>query len=264
MKTILVDDETKVIQSLEHIIAGIGYIEVVKTFSGSEEAAEYLRCFSVDLVIMDMKMNGGEGVSLCRRFREIRPELQFIFITQQPSYDTELLQLGAAGYLRKECKQEELRYAVESARLLSKRRKKRIYVKTFGHFDVFVDGKPIRFHSSKAKELLALLVDRQGGTVNTDQAIGALWEDRPNDGSTQNLCSKVVRGLAKELEAYRAGEMLVNSRGVRWVDTEVFACDLYEFFDGNEEVRKQYNGEYMLDYSWAEDRLALLEKYVEY
>ena len=38
-----------------------------------------------------------------------------------------------------------------------------IFIRTFGYFDVFVDGVPILFRSEKAKELLALLVDRRGG-----------------------------------------------------------------------------------------------------
>ncbi len=55
--------------------------------------------------------------------------------------------------------------------------------RTFGYFDLFVDERPVMFKSAKAKELLAVLVDRQGGTVTTDQIIGTLWEDRPNDVS---------------------------------------------------------------------------------
>ena len=38
----------------------------------------------------------------------------------------------------------------------------RICIRTFGYFDVFVEGKPIAFRNKKSKELLALLVDRRG------------------------------------------------------------------------------------------------------
>ncbi|MDE6714579.1 MAG: PAS domain-containing protein, partial [Lachnospiraceae bacterium] len=56
---------------------------------------------------------------------------------------------------------------------------KKVYIRTFGYFDVFVDGAPIAFRSQKAKELFALLVDRRGGFVSSEEAIGFLWEDEP-------------------------------------------------------------------------------------
>ena len=59
--------------------------------------------------------------------------------------------------------------------------KSKIWIRTFGTFDVFLDGVPIRFPSAKAKELLALLVDRRGGSLTAEQAIGYLWEDRAID-----------------------------------------------------------------------------------
>jgi hypothetical protein len=152
--------------------------------------------------------------------------------------------------------------AAKKADVSRKQNKRNIYVRTFGHFDVFVEGQPIMFKSAKAKELLAFLVDRRGGTVTTDQMISVLWENRPNDESTQNLCSKLVKTLRNELQASGAEEMLVVSRGNRRVDTDTFRCDLYEFLDGSEKVRNQYMGEYLLDYSWSETRTALLDRFL--
>jgi len=50
----------------------------------------------------------------------------------------------------------------------------RIWIRTFGNFDVFVAGVPIRFTSAKAKELLAVLVDRRGGSLTAEEAIAYL------------------------------------------------------------------------------------------
>ena len=55
----------------------------------------------------------------------------------------------------------------------------RVRIRTFGYFDIFVNDKPIAFRNKKAKELLALLVDRRGGYVTSEQAIGYLWENEP-------------------------------------------------------------------------------------
>ena len=59
---------------------------------------------------------------------------------------------------------------------LTKMEGKRIVIRTFGYFDIFVDGETIPFSCKKAKELLALLVDRRGGFVTTGDAISYLWE----------------------------------------------------------------------------------------
>ena len=50
-----------------------------------------------------------------------------------------------------------------------------IYIRTFGYFDVFVNGTPIAFRHEKAKELLAVLVDRRGGYVTAREIIACLW-----------------------------------------------------------------------------------------
>jgi hypothetical protein len=42
---------------------------------------------------------------------------------------------------------------------------KQVFIRTFGYFDIFVNSHPIEFSCSKAKELLALLVDRGGESL---------------------------------------------------------------------------------------------------
>ena len=56
--------------------------------------------------------------------------------------------------------------------------------------------------------------------------------------------------------------MLITPRGVRSLDINKFECDLYKLLDGNKNVADRYIGEYMMEYSWAENRAALLERYL--
>ena len=81
----------------------------------------------------------------------------------------------------------------------------RIEIRTFGYFDVFVDGRPIAFRSEKAKELLALLVDRRGGFVTSADIITAFWEDEPITAQTRTRCGKVALRLNRTLEANGGG-----------------------------------------------------------
>lgn len=263
MRTILVDDEEMALRIFQYEARMVKELEIVGAFENGYEALEYMEENPVELAVLDIQMSGIDGIELGDLMRRKNPELLLIYITGSKKYAFEAVKRHAVAYLIKPYSREELAYAVETARLLSHRRTKRIYAKTFGHFDLYVDGKPIMFHSAKAKELLALLIDREGGTITSDQIIGTLWEDRPNDEATQNLCSKVARTLVGELKKYQAQDILVFSRGVRRIDTELFSCDLYQMLSGDQKVTKQYMGEYMLEYSWAENRMALLEKYLK-
>lgn len=262
MNTILVSDEALAIQTLIRKTQNMHGLEIRGVFQNAFEALKYADFHQVELVILDVHIEETVGASLGQELRRRHPDIMLIYIAEDEKYAMEAIQLHVAAYIVKPYSTEDLQYAVETARLLSGRRKKRIFARTFGYFDVFVDGKPIMFKSAKAKELLAFLIDRRGGIVTTDQMINALWEDRPNDELTQNLCSKLVKTLQNELKAHGADDMLVVARGNRRVDTEMFECDLYDMLDGSGRVRDQYMGEYMLDYSWSEGRNALLDRYL--
>ena len=82
---------------------------------------------------------------------------------------------------------------------LTKMEGKRIVIRTFGYFDIFVDGETIPFSCKKAKELLALLVDRRGGFVTTGDAISYLWEDECTEKRIKDKFRKVVKELRRTL-----------------------------------------------------------------
>ena len=110
--------------------------------------------------------------------------------------------------------------------------------------------------------MLAMLIDRQGGTVDSDQIIATLWGDRPKDGATQSLCSKLCKTLQQELKEYDIEELLITSRGNRRINLELLDCDLYDLLAGKEDAGKRYYGEYMTEYDWAVYRNYSLAKYV--
>lgn len=174
MRTIVVDDEKMALVAFMEEAKNIKELDIAGVFDNAKEAVEFIKDNDVELAILDVKMKGIDGINLGSIFRDINPDIMLIYITGYEKYAYEAIKLHAAAYLVKPFSSEQLEYAVESARLLSKRRKSRIYVRTFGHFDIFVNENPVMFKSNKAKELLALLVDRRGGTVTTDQIIGTL------------------------------------------------------------------------------------------
>jgi two-component SAPR family response regulator len=126
-----------------------------------------------------------------------------------------------------------------------------VFIKTFGYFDVFVDGKSVAFTSAKSKELLALLVDRNGGVVSTEQAISVLWEGRKYDETVQSLFRKVLKALRVSLEEAGIIDILVDNRNQRSVDKTKFACDYYTLIEKGKNENTKFFGRYMEQYEWA-------------
>ena len=83
-----------------------------------------------------------------------------------------------------------------------------VSIRTFGYFDVFVGEKPIAFRNKKAKELFALLADRRGGYITSEEAISFLWEDEPVSPVTLSRYRKVALRLKNTLEEYGIPEVM--------------------------------------------------------
>lgn len=133
-----------------------------------------------------------------------------------------------------------------------------VSVRTFGYFDVFVGGKPIAFRNKKSKELFALLVDRRGGYVSSEEAISFLWEDEPVSPVTLARYRKVALRLKNILEEYGISDIVESTDGKRRIVTEKVQCDLYEYLSGKEEFSQLFKGSYLTNYSWGENTLAEL------
>ena len=144
-----------------------------------------------------------------------------------------------------------------------------ITVVTFGRFDVFVNGKVVVFKSKKAKELIALCIDRMGGIVKMDEAVGDLWDSAPYDERAKRRYRKAALSAYKTLVEAGAAGMFGRQRGGCFINRNTLRCDLYDFLDGDEKARALFRGEYMFDYPWGERTLGWIEslntqKHIDY
>lgn len=134
----------------------------------------------------------------------------------------------------------------------------RTYIRTFGYFEVFVEEKPIPFRNRKAKELLALLVDRRGGYVTSEEAITFLWEDEEVNAVTLSRYRKVALRLKNTLEEYGVADIVESVDGKRRIVTERVCCDLYDYLSRDEVFSQLFKGSYLTNYSWGETTLGEL------
>ena len=133
-----------------------------------------------------------------------------------------------------------------------------VSIRTFGYFDVFVGDTPIAFRNKKSKELFALLVDRKGGYVTSEEAISFLWEDEPASTLTLSRYRKVALRLKSTLEEYGISDIIESVDGKRRIVMDKVECDLYNYLSGKEEYSQLFKGSYLTNYSWGETTLGEL------
>ena len=133
-----------------------------------------------------------------------------------------------------------------------------VSIRTFGYFDVFVGDKAVASRNKKSKELFALLVDRRGGFVSSEEAISFLWEDELVNSVTLARYRKVALRLKNILEEYGISDVMETVDGKRRIVTEKVRCDLYDYLSGKEEFAQLFKGNYLTNYSWGENTLAEL------
>lgn len=266
MRTIIVSNDAATKENFSFYKETAEKSDLIRFFENTEDAVEYVKQNPVDLVIMNTQMLEEKPAGLGYRLKAIRPNMIFLYVNAADKEAMNTLKLHVITYFLASLTPNESisnpsgysLYESKPAEIHKNPPSKRVFVKTFGHFDLFIDGQPVIFQNRKAKEFLALLIDRHGGTITTEQAISVLWEDRPNDTATRNLCNKAGQALYKKLESLGIGDIMIWERGIKSIDVSKIDCDMYQLLDGKQEAMEHFFGEYMMEYSWAEERIPYL------
>jgi two-component SAPR family response regulator len=252
MRIMAVDDEIMALEDFEDTCREVGITDEIVKFSNPLDALSYVALNKIDIAFLDIEMPVLKGIELAKRIKAISKNIRIIFATSYGEYALEAFSADAVDYVLKPYDGETIKKAYEKALLVKDVvENSHVFIKTFGYFDVFVDGKSVSFPSAKSKELLAILVDRNGGVISTEQAISILWEGRKYDETVQSLFRKVLKSLRTSLEEAGILDILIDNRNQRSIDKSKFSCDYYEFLETGK--TDKYFGKYMEQYSWAQD-----------
>lgn len=210
----------------------------------------------LDYAFMDIEMRGMTGLELAFGLKKIFPNVVLFFCTAYNQYAFDAFGLCAKGYLLKPIKASDiervLNEMVTDWRKEENIRPKDIRVQTFGYFEFFVDGMPIKFERAKAKELLAFLVDNHGAAVTTEQIAMALWENEEYDRRIKNMATVIVTSLRNTLKKAGAEDILIKNWNQLAIDVSKIKCDAYDYEKWDAVAVNSFRGEYMKNYSWAE------------
>ena len=120
-KVLVVDDDPIIRSSLNRIIAKEGYAPIL--CGSGEEALDKVQNVAPDIVFLDLRLPGMDGLSTLRKIKEIDEDIIVILFSAYGTFETvvEAVKYGAFDYIQKPYKNEEIKInlnkAVETIRL---------------------------------------------------------------------------------------------------------------------------------------------------
>ena len=141
MHIIAVDDERLALEVLQDAIEKAVPEARVRGFRDPAEAEAYVRSNGCDVAFLDIKMRGVTGLELAKRFKDIRGEMNIVFVTGYSEYLLDAFRLYASDYILKPATPEAVARAMEHLRCpIRPKQEKHIRFQCFGNFEVFADA----------------------------------------------------------------------------------------------------------------------------
>ena len=254
MTVIAVDDERLALENLAESIEQASPDARIRRFRYPEDALNFAKENQVDVAFLDVEMIGMNGVELAERLKLYHPDINIIFSTGYGHYRDVAFDLHASGYLTKPITPEKVKKELDNLRR-PVRNLKRVRIRAFGNFEVYLDGNPVSFKYSKTKEMLAYLVDRKGALCTNGEILAVLFED---DNGHEAYFRSLRKDLTDVLELAGCGEILSQQRGRIGINPELVDCDYFNWCNGKRSGLNAFHGEYMTQYSWGEYTNAML------
>jgi DNA-binding NarL/FixJ family response regulator len=112
---LLVDDHEVVRLGVRALIERQPGMEVVGEATTVREAVSQTEQLAPDVVVLDIRLPGGNGLEACRQIKDLRPETRIIVLTSYPDDEVlfDAIACGADGYVLKQIGSDDLIRALE-------------------------------------------------------------------------------------------------------------------------------------------------------
>ena len=254
MIAIAVDDEILMLGALVKAISASPDIEEVTKFSNCEEALSFVKNHPADIAFLDINMRGMGGLALAENIIAACPGCKIVFCTGYEEYAIPAFKLHASGYLMKPISAEDVQIEIDNIKGV-RQREKLLVVNCFGNFEIYAKEEKLVFKRLKTKELFAFLVDRRGAGMTAKQICAVLFPDDMDDNKCAAYLRQLVLDLKNSLKAVGAENVFRHETPCYRVDTSLIQCDYLSYLETG---KPEFHGEYMMQYSWAEDTCAIL------
>jgi DNA-binding NarL/FixJ family response regulator len=182
IRVIVADDHVFYRQGIRSLLETSSDIEVVGEASTGDEALAQIESVAADVVLLDIKMPGLNGIETCRIIDREHPNVAVVIVTMFDDDDTvvESIRAGARGYVLKDASVDELTRAIQAAHAGQ------------GVFSPSISRKLIELLDPKAQ-------DRRPAnlTLREVQVLGFIAEGTTNDqiAARLDITTKTVRNM---------------------------------------------------------------------
>ena len=253
MIAIAVDDEQLMLYALLKAVKASEEIEDVAGFTSFDDALDWIEINTPDVAFLDINLRGINGISMAEKITALHPECKIVFCTGYEEYAVSAFKIHASGYLLKPISAEDVQKEIDVIKG-RKIEKGILKAKCFGHFDVSCGGEKLTFKRTKSKEMLAFLIDRNGADVSSKEISAVLWENGTKENN-RNYFHQLLLDVRQTLEKAGADDVLKKNGYLYSVDTSKISCDYYSYLKTG---HPEFQGEYMTQYSWADETCGLL------
>ena len=254
MIAIAVDDEALMLGALVSALEASPDITEVAKFSDCEAALDFVKNNPLNIAFLDINMRGMGGLALAESIIAARPDCKIVFCTGYEEYAIHAFKLHASGYLMKPISAENVQGEIDNIKGI-RQKVKLLTVKCFGNFEVSAKNEALVFKRLKTKELFAFLVDRNGAGMTAKQICTVLFPNDTDDTKNSAYIRQLVMDLKNTLKAVGAEAVLCHETPCYRVDTNLLKCDYFNYLETG---KPEFHGEYMTQYSWAEETCAML------
>ena len=254
MNVIAVDDEALMLGALAAAIEASPDVTEVAKFSDCEEALEFVKNNHTDIAFLDINMRGIGGLALAELILSSNPDCKIVFCTGYEEYAIPAFKLHASGYLIKPISKEDVQAEIDNIKRIT-HKEKLLRVSCFGNFEVYVNEKKLVFKRLKTKELFAFLIDRKGAGMTAKQICAVLFPDDKDETKNSAYLRQLFMDLKNTLRSVGAEAVLCHETPCYRVDTSLIKCDYTSYLETG---KPEFHGEYMTQYSWAEETCAML------
>jgi len=260
MKILALDDSESALKLLVGAIKKASPESEITAFIKPSELISYAKNNTGDVAFLDIQMWGISGLAVAKKLKELSSKMNIIFVTAFSEYASAAFDLYPSGYVLKPVTVDAIKRELINLRHpIDSKGGALLFAQTFGNFEVFSYGVPIKFSYSKTKELFAYLIDRNGASANMNELCAVLWENENDSPNLKAYLRKLIRDLIMALTEIGANDSIIKHYNSIAVVPDKIICDSYEFAKGNPTFVNTYSGQYMTQYSWAENSTGFFE-----
>ena len=219
-RVILVDDEALARQRLARMLAKQDGFEVVAEGANGLEAVELVKDRDPDLLFLDIRMPGMDGLEAARHISKFKQPPAIIFCTAYDDYALDAFEVNAVGYILKPVRTEQLGQALERAQQLNPLQleavkpatdsRSHMSVKTHAGIELIPIDEISHFQADQ-KYVVAFYAGREIVVDDTLKGLEAQLGERFLRIHRNCL---VAKGFIQRLERFQAGQSYIRLQAV--------------------------------------------------